>query len=152
MIPHSICDSDNMLWPRIASHTDNMLLHSGLPLTSNVEVKSLVGTAMAINPFIWNCRDFGWVSAQGISFLCHFVYQPWICQEWLWVRSSLQSFAKVQQLLSSGMDKGFKASLLWGEIKDETTKPLWPTWLGLGIGGCWLFGTGMGTNEQCKAE
>eukprot|EP00438_Fugacium_kawagutii_P021280 Skav209142 [mRNA] locus=scaffold3638:12370:19700:+ [translate_table: standard] len=33
-----------------------------------------------------------------------------------------KSSADVQQLLSSGMDKGFKASLLWGEIKDETTK------------------------------
>ena len=27
------------------------------------------------------------------------------------------------QLLSGGMDKGFRASLLWGESKDETSKP-----------------------------
>ena len=35
--------------------------------------------------------------------------------------SSLSGTTKVQ-LLSGGMDKGFKASLLWGESKDETSK------------------------------
>lgn len=33
-----------------------------------------------------------------------------------------KSSADVVQLLSGGMDKGFKASLLWGESKDETSK------------------------------
>ena len=36
---------------------------------------------------------------------------------------SVSGSTKVQ-LLSGGMDKGFKASLLWGESKDETSK--WP--------------------------